>query len=301
MAFSSGTFSLYTPGNPVVTGTTISSDWGNNTLNDIATGLSTCVLKDGSQTITANIPMGGFKFTGLAAGSALTDSPTLRQVQYGFGSFLTSVAGTNTITATATPTPAYTVGQRFTFVPAVTNTGATTLNISSVGAGAVQMNGAALTGGELVAGAAVTVYVTATTPVFEIVQSTGMATQALQEAGSSITTIVTPGRQQFHPASPKCWARWNSAGTISESYNMASITDGGTGDWTVNVATDFAGTTWTPFAWGGHIVGTTFLIYGASTIAAGTCQLLAVKNSDGTAGDPTQPDMITFVGLGDQA
>ena len=80
MAFSSGTFSLYTPGNPVVTGTTISSAWGNNTLNDIATGLSTCVLKDGSQTITANIPMGGFKFTGLAAGSASGNSIRYEQV-----------------------------------------------------------------------------------------------------------------------------------------------------------------------------------------------------------------------------
>lgn len=172
MSFSSGTFSLYTPGNPVVTGTTIASSWANNTLNDIATGLSTCLLKDGSQTVTANIPMASFKFTGLAAGSALTDSATLRQVQYNFGAFLTSVAGTNTITATATPTPAYTVGQLFTFIPAVTNTGAATLNISGVGAGAVQLLGAALTGGELQASLPVTVYVSATTPVFEIVQPT---------------------------------------------------------------------------------------------------------------------------------
>lgn len=80
MAFSSGTFSLYTPGNPTITGTTIATSWANNTLNDIATGLSTCVLKDGSQTITANIPMGGFKFTGLAAGSASGNSLRYEQV-----------------------------------------------------------------------------------------------------------------------------------------------------------------------------------------------------------------------------
>src|SRR3990167_10087072 len=173
MAFSAGTFSLYTPGNPVVTGTTIASTWANNTLNDIATGLSTCLLKDGSQTVTSNIPMATFKFTGLGAGSALTDSANLQQVQYGFGSFLTNVAGTaNAITATATPTPAYTVGQRFTFVPASTNTAATTLNISGVGDGAVQLAGAALTGGELVASVPVTVYVTSATPVFEIITPT---------------------------------------------------------------------------------------------------------------------------------
>lgn len=56
MPFSSGTYSLYTPGNPVVSGTTISSSTQNNTMNDIATGLSTCLLKDGTQTATAIIP-----------------------------------------------------------------------------------------------------------------------------------------------------------------------------------------------------------------------------------------------------
>lgn len=80
MPYSSGTFSLYTPGNPVVTGTTISSTWANNTLSDIATGLSTAVLKDGTQTLTANIPMGGFKLTGLGAGTAAGNSIRYEQV-----------------------------------------------------------------------------------------------------------------------------------------------------------------------------------------------------------------------------
>ena len=55
MSFSSGTFSLVS-GNPVVTGTTISSTTQNNTMSDVATGLSTCLLKDGTQTATAAIP-----------------------------------------------------------------------------------------------------------------------------------------------------------------------------------------------------------------------------------------------------
>ena len=57
MPYSSGVFSLYSTGNPVVTGTVISSTWANNTLDDIANnGLSVCLLKDGSQTATASIP-----------------------------------------------------------------------------------------------------------------------------------------------------------------------------------------------------------------------------------------------------
>lgn len=80
MAFSSGVFTLYSPGNPVTTGQTIQSSWANNTLSQIATGLSTCVLKDGTQTITANIPMAGFVFTGLGAGSAAGHSVRWEQL-----------------------------------------------------------------------------------------------------------------------------------------------------------------------------------------------------------------------------
>lgn len=40
MAFSNGTYTLYSPGNPVVTGTTIASTWANGTLSDIGTALT---------------------------------------------------------------------------------------------------------------------------------------------------------------------------------------------------------------------------------------------------------------------
>lgn len=79
MSYSAGTFTLVS-GNPVVTGTTISSTWANNTLSDIATGLSTCLLKDGTQVVTANIPMAGFIFTGLGAGAAAGNSVRYEQV-----------------------------------------------------------------------------------------------------------------------------------------------------------------------------------------------------------------------------
>lgn len=69
----SGTYTL-PAGNPVVSGTTISSTWANNTLSDIATALTGSLTKDGQTTPTANIPMGGFKLTGLAAGTATGNS-----------------------------------------------------------------------------------------------------------------------------------------------------------------------------------------------------------------------------------
>lgn len=66
--------------NPVTTGTAINStDW-KALLADVTTALSTCLLKDGQQTPTANIGMGGFKLTGLGAGSAAGNSVRYEQV-----------------------------------------------------------------------------------------------------------------------------------------------------------------------------------------------------------------------------
>lgn len=67
-------------------------------------------------------------------------------------------SGTNTIALTASRTmTAYAQGDLYTFKAGGTNTGATTLNISSLGAKDVQLNGAALVGGEIVSGLMYTV------------------------------------------------------------------------------------------------------------------------------------------------
>ena len=68
-----------------------------------------------------------------------------------------------------------------------------------------------------------------------------VATQAQLETATSIVTFTSPGRQQYHPSAVKAWCRWNAGTTIDASYNITSITDTGTGDWTVNIATDFSG------------------------------------------------------------
>jgi hypothetical protein len=53
----SGTYSL-PAGNPVVTGTTISSTWANNTLTDIANALTGSLAADGQTTASGNLNMG---------------------------------------------------------------------------------------------------------------------------------------------------------------------------------------------------------------------------------------------------
>ena len=87
--------------------------------------------------------------------------------------WLTFVAGTNTITgSTVTSYASYAGGFAVRFVPANTNTGATTININGVGAKAVTKSGTtALSGGELVAGTAYFLMYDGTQ--FQIAASTG--------------------------------------------------------------------------------------------------------------------------------
>ena len=54
----SGTYTL-PAGNPVVTGTTISTTWANSTLTDIQNALTQSVSADGQTPITGALQMGG--------------------------------------------------------------------------------------------------------------------------------------------------------------------------------------------------------------------------------------------------
>jgi len=121
------------------------------------------------------------------------------------------------------------------------------------------------------------------------------ASQAEQEAGSSTSVFVTPGRQQFHPSAAKAWVQADNAGGINGSYNIASLTDGGAGLLTVTIATDFAST-------GYSVVGTVqtaggSLVCCVNALTAGSFGGYASSHSD-TAVDPV---VWFFAAFGDQA
>lgn len=183
----SGTYSL-PAGNPVTTGTTISSTWANNTLTDLATAMTSSIAKDGQTTPTANLPMGTYKLTGLGTGSASTDSVNLGQVQAHAYDSLSSVSGVDTITATAAPTlTAYAAGKTFRFVSAGANTGAVTLNIDGVGARAItKLGSTALAAGDIPSGAAVEIYDDGTR--FQLI---GLAAQTASSISSSFINNLT--------------------------------------------------------------------------------------------------------------
>ena len=170
----SGTYSLPQPA--FTPGSTIASSAVNSDFSDIAAALTQSISKDGQTVYTGNQPMGGNKFTGLGAGSAAADSVNVGQIVAGG---LTYAAGSGTDTIAIAPTPgitAYAVGQTFSFKAAATNTGAVTLNVSTVGAGPVRWpDGTALAAGDIVTGGIAEVEVaditSPTAPVFHLLNS----------------------------------------------------------------------------------------------------------------------------------
>jgi hypothetical protein len=221
----SGTFVINSTGQPVVTGTVISSTAFNALTADLATGLSTTITKNGQTTPTANLPMGGFKFTGMGDGTAGTDSATVSQIQSAYGTFLT-VSGTNTITATVSPSlTAYSAGQMFGFVAVNTNTGATTINISGLGAKSIVTPLGALNANDIQSGYFYIIYYDGTS--FQLLGvSTALTT--LTVSGALTVTIIKETTTISATA---------ATGTINYDCSTQPIlyyTTNASGNWTMN-------------------------------------------------------------------
>lgn len=121
------------------------------------------------------------------------------------------------------------------------------------------------------------------------------ATQGEMESAASTTLIVTPGRQQYHPGMVKMWARITFdtiPASLLGSYNCASITDNGTGDATITIATDFSDANYAFAA----CAQTGAAYFGqVDNVAAGTIQV-KMFNGGGTAADTK----MGVVACGDQ-
>lgn len=127
----SGTFTLVA-GNPVVTGTVISSTVHNNTTSDFATGFTNCVTRDGQSAALSNLPMGGFKHTGASSASATGEYLTYGQT----GASLSSLTvGTFTVTGN------FSVGGNLTLGDAAADTLTINPNTVTWNAGSVTHSG----------------------------------------------------------------------------------------------------------------------------------------------------------------
>ena len=135
------------------------------------------------------------------------------------------------------------------------------------------------------------------------VAGAAVATQANQEAATSVATVVTPGRQQFHPSAAKAWGYVTYSGgvpTLQASFNISGITDNGVGDliFAVNIDLSTANYVAVSDALYGGGSGITSTVY---SLAAGSVRVLVVDN--GAGGGPAQfdPTGVFLVIFGDQA
>ncbi len=92
---SSGTYSLYTPGNPVVPSTVITTTWANNTLSDIATALTDSLSRsgDGGMTAPLELASGAIGTPGLS----WTAESTSGLYRAGAGDFRYAIGGSDVV------------------------------------------------------------------------------------------------------------------------------------------------------------------------------------------------------------
>lgn len=132
----------------------------------------------------------------------------------------------------------------------------------------------------------------------------GAASQADQEAASSTTVGVTPGRQHFHPSAAKAWAYFDgktgSTVTTKATHGISNIARNSTGNYTITFTTAFSSATAYTFV-GNAVnvgVGASIIYVGAtSDITTATFTFGTFPSIGGAAADC---DIITIAFYGDQ-
>ena len=173
--------------------------------NDMAAAISTSWQINGDNQPNANLPMNTKKFTGMAQGSARTDSLRIDQVQDGDLIYAGTVGGTaNAIELTMSPVSGGPVeGMMVLFIPGGDNTDAVTVDLDGDGAAALELNSAALVGGELQAGQPAIIchdgtnWQLVTPAVLSVLASTasgqGASLIGIEDSGGLITATTVEG------------------------------------------------------------------------------------------------------------
>lgn len=120
-----------------------------------------------------------------------------------------------------------------------------------------------------------------------------VAVQSEMEAATSTTLAVTPGRLRYHPGAAKWWADWDNTGAVAVSHNVTSVTDNGTGDWTVNLTNNYSSGNHAAF---GTPAGNTFTSMTVAARGAGSVQFNLFNSGGATDGG----NRCFGHGLGDQ-
>jgi hypothetical protein len=291
----SGTFVINTSGQPVVTGTVISSTAFNALTADLGTGLSTAITKDGQTATTARIPFaaginstlvtdsastvtgsiitaGGVgiakalyvgttaNFGGVATYSAqpifsslTASSAVATDASKGLVSVTNTGTGNNvlatspTLVTPALGTPSALVGTNITGTATAFTASNVTTNANLTGMVTSVGNAASLgsfTSAQLLAavtdetGTGSVVFATSPTLVTPLL-GTPTSGNLANCTGIPAPAALTTASGSAPSYSARAWVNFNGIGTVAirASGNVSSITDNGTGNYTVNMAT----------------------------------------------------------------
>lgn len=100
-------------------------------------------------------------------------------------------------------------------------------------------------------------------------------------AGGSASTPL-----QLEQGRAKAWVNFNGTGTVAirDSYNVSSITDNSTGDYTINFTTAFLNANYASVAMGKRALTSTDSILSISTASVPTTSALRIVGTNGAAG-----------------
>lgn len=199
--------------------------------------------------------------------------------QNGSTVFAVDASGSDSYAITLSPAPTdLNTGMSLRFKAGTANTGAATLNVNALGAKTIKKFGSTndLATGDILANQLVEVIYDGTnfqmlSCVDDIINLTTdgspdatadyvktwdasastykkvllgniatAATQADQETGTSTTSFVTPGRQQFHASAAKAFVSFTLTGSIERGYNVTSVTDTSSSVKAINFTTAFS-------------------------------------------------------------
>jgi hypothetical protein len=259
----SGTYSL-PAGNPVVTGTTISSTWANNTLTDIATALTGSLAADGQTTATGNLKMGNNRITGLADGIAATDAATVSQLPSS-ALFLLKASNLSDVANATTARGNLTAAKSGANSDITSLTGLTTpLTVAQGGTGA-----ATLTANNVLLGNGTSApQVVAPSTNGNVLTSNG--TTWVSSAPATVNTNQLA----------KAWVNFDgvTTTTINSSFNVSSVTRNSTGDYTVNFTNAMSNANYA-------------IVCMAANSNFGQANTASLKYGDGTQNGGTSPSL----------
>ncbi len=122
---------------------------------------------------------------------------------------------------------------------------------------------------------------------------------------SNITDgTTTVGTSYVVNGSAKAWVNWNGTGTVAirDSFNVGSMTDNGTGDYTTNISSAMGNANYSYVALGGDTSGALSVrIENASNRTTTTIDLLAYAGAGGGATNTLDMQDLNGVFHGDLA